>query len=99
MALPKQEAKVEDDNMNKDASDYDPKNASKMNELYMQRVNDFERSTCRFPIETNSIIYGGFDLSLTHKHMTQTYPICHGSVLLIAYQFLLCKREFGTSVE
>eukprot|EP01084_Bolivina_argentea_P212127 360646_1 len=31
--------------------------------------------------------------------MTETYPICHGSVLSVAYNFLLLKQNHGLSVE
>ncbi len=99
MAAPKEERKMNVDNINNDQNHYDPKNAEKMFNTYMKRVDKFEKDICRFPLETNSIVFGSFDSKQIYKNMTETYPICHGAVLSVAYQFLLAKREFGSSVE
>ena len=82
-----------------DYNDYNEKDTSSFFEKYMQRVQYFERDITPFPIETNSILSNKFENNDVYKNMTETYPLCHGSVLSLAYQFILLKKTYGSSVE
>lgn len=103
MAQQNEEKKgASEDNMNKEYNDYDKKDTAKNFDEYMKRYQNFERNITPFPIESNSIILSD-KLSTKqddiYRHMTRTYPICHGGVLSLAYQFLLIKRKYGSEVE
>lgn len=77
---------------------YDPKNTDAMFEEYTKRFMEFEK-TIGFPLESNSIFNEEFDNKQVYRHMTETYPLCHGAVLLLAHRFLLLKRECGSKIE
>eukprot|EP00484_Ammonia_sp_Unknown_P023517 CAMPEP_0197024828 /NCGR_PEP_ID=MMETSP1384-20130603/5315_1 /TAXON_ID=29189 /ORGANISM="Ammonia sp." /LENGTH=616 /DNA_ID=CAMNT_0042453283 /DNA_START=49 /DNA_END=1899 /DNA_ORIENTATION=+ len=78
------------------------KSADELFKLYEQRKNEFESQIAEFPVPNNDILTAEHLKAKRqdiYRQMTQTYPMCHGGVLLLIYQFLLAKREYGSSVE
>jgi len=59
---------------------------------------------CKFPFpdqNTNNITldkWKGFREEIAF-HMKQTYPLVHGGVLCLAYNFMALKRKYGSSIE
>lgn len=95
MAQLADDPQADNDDDVKGNAEYDPKDTADMFEKYQERYLEFEK-TIGFPIDTNNIFNEDFDNEVVYKHMTQTYPVCHGSILLLAHRFILMKQNYGT---
>lgn len=68
----------------------------KCKERFMQFEGKFPN-----PVTANDIFNdaNGFDEKEVQQHMESTYPLVHGSTLLLAHRFLLLKKHFGSAME
>ena len=69
---------------------------------YWTRYQGFlKKIKAKEPVPTggNSIFNGKFDADDIMEDMKESYPIMHGSLLLLADRFLTMKKVFGSSVE
>eukprot|EP01084_Bolivina_argentea_P056621 103579_1 len=76
-------------------------NVDEMFKKYQQRITEFEDEICEFPVDNNRIISEEFNQfkPQIYEHMKSCYPLVHGSVLSLANDFLLIKKQFGTEIE
>eukprot|EP01083_Nonionella_stella_P062034 161407_1 len=72
-----------------------------MFEEYKKRIKKFEDTICHFPVQNNRIISKKFNelRPQIYEHMQSCYPLVHGSVLSLANDFLLIKKQNGTTIE
>lgn len=64
-----------------------------MFETYKERVEKFEDIICELPVNNNRIISDKWKEHRKdiYNHMELCYPLVHGSVISLAYNFLLIK--------
>eukprot|EP01084_Bolivina_argentea_P175279 303579_1 len=79
----------------------DEKSCDKMFAIYSQRITDFERNICKFPLDSNSIIKQSNYLAnnQVYSHMKECYQLIHGCVLWLVYHFINIKKLYGTNIE
>ena len=60
---------------------------------YKKRIEKFEDEVCEFPVENNRITSQRWKdfKNETFEHMKACYPLIHGSVISLAYNFILIK--------
>jgi len=68
---------------------------------YEKRIRHFESQVDDFPTDGNRITSDRWkgareDIKF---HMQQTYPLVHGGVIALAYNFLTIKKKYGSKVE
>ena len=69
------------------------KHIESMFEKYKERVSKFEDIVCDLPVDNNRIISDKWKeyRQEAYDHMQKCYPLVHGSVISLAYNFLLIK--------
>eukprot|EP01084_Bolivina_argentea_P148912 260244_1 len=89
------------DSPNKTNNLNDKNNIDEMFKLYEDRINKFEKEICEFPVDNNRIISDDWKefKSEIYDHMKSCYPLVHGSVISLAYDFLCIKQKYGSDME
>ncbi len=76
----------------------DDENTKKYVKLYKQRIAAFEENCTPFPIRTNNILGNQgigryFHLPTVMAHMKSSYPLLHGSVIILMHRFIQIKAR------
>jgi len=68
---------------------------------YEKRVQQFEETVCEFPVDTNKIVTDQWKQYRPQivDHMKRAYPLLHGGVISMAFDFLQIKRKYGSPIE
>ena len=93
MAAPKQQNNVKN---KPDVEKDDELSTAELFYNYKIRIDQFEKNVIEFPTDNNKIISNDWKDKRDRIafHMKETYPLVHGAVLSLAYNFLRIKVNF-----